>query len=163
MGTATVTIADLSRPRVGVAIDVRGQEIGAPGWADMPLDAGSFASGTAGSDYLAGNFHGPGHEEAWGVFDTAGPPRRVRREAGAVSAGRPGGGPGPRRRTPPAEAAGFSNREVDNDGDGPVTVLLAAGRLRSRARVSIAVSLGRACIQFGDRGVVSLEAGDAVL
>ena len=71
-GTATVTIADLSRPRVGVAIDVPGQEIGAPGWADMPLDAGSFASGTAGSDYLAGNFHGPGHEEAWGVFDTTG-------------------------------------------------------------------------------------------
>ena len=70
-GTATVTVADLSRPRVGVAIDVPGHDIGAPGWADMPLDDGGFASGTAGTDYLAGAFHGPGHEEAWGVFDTA--------------------------------------------------------------------------------------------
>ena len=70
-GTVTVTIADLSRPRVGVAIDVPGQSIGAPGWADMPLDAGSFSTGTAGTDYLAGNLYGPAHEEAWGVFDTA--------------------------------------------------------------------------------------------
>ena len=69
-GTATVTIADLSRPRVGVAIEVPGQSIGAR-WADMPLNDGSFASGTAGRGWLAGNFHGPGHEEAWGVFDTA--------------------------------------------------------------------------------------------
>ena len=71
MGTTTVTVADLSRPRVGVAIDVPGHDIGAPGWADMPLANGSFASGTAGTDYLGGNFHGPNHEEAWGVFDTA--------------------------------------------------------------------------------------------
>ena len=71
-GTATVTIADLSRPRVGVAIDVPGHDIGAPGWADMALTDGRFTAGTAGSDYLAGNFHGPDHEEAWGVFDTSG-------------------------------------------------------------------------------------------
>lgn len=70
-GTATVTIADLSRPRVGVAIDVPGHSIGAPGWADMRLANGGFRSGTAGTDYLAGGFHGPAHEEAWGVFDTA--------------------------------------------------------------------------------------------
>ena len=70
-GTATVTIADLSRPRVGVAIDVPGHDIGAPGWADMALANGSFASGTAGSDRLAGSFHGLDHGEAWGVFDTA--------------------------------------------------------------------------------------------
>ena len=70
-GTATVTIADLSAPRVGVAIAVPGHAIGAPGWADMALDAGRFATGSVGSDYLAGNFHGPAHEEAWGVFDTA--------------------------------------------------------------------------------------------
>ena len=70
-GTATVTIADLSRPRVGVSIDVPGHAIGAPGWADMPLGNGRFTVGTAGADYLEGNFHGPGHEEAWGVFDTA--------------------------------------------------------------------------------------------
>jgi len=71
-GTATVTIADLSRPRVGVAVDVPGHAIGAPGWADMALTDGHFASGTAGTDYLGGSFHGPGHEEAWGVFDTTG-------------------------------------------------------------------------------------------
>ena len=71
-GTATLTIADLSRPRVGVAIEVPGHAIGAPGWADMALAGGRFASGTAGTDYLRGGFHGPGHEEAWGVFDTTG-------------------------------------------------------------------------------------------
>ena len=69
-GTATVTIADLARPRVGVSIDVPGHAIGAPGWADMALDGGRFASGSAGTDWLSGSFHGPGHEEAWGVFDT---------------------------------------------------------------------------------------------
>ena len=71
-GTATVRIADLSRPRVSVAVDVPGHDIGAPGWEDMPLVNGGFATGTAGSDYLAGNLHGPAHEEAWGVFDTEG-------------------------------------------------------------------------------------------
>ena len=71
MGTARVTIADLSRPRVGVAIDVPGHAVGAPGWRDMRLGNGRFTSGTAGDDYLEGAFHGPGHEEAWGVFDTA--------------------------------------------------------------------------------------------
>ena len=71
-GTATVTIADLSRPRVGVAIDVPGHDIGAPGWADMALEDGRFATGTSGVDSLAGHFHGPAHEEVWGVFDTAG-------------------------------------------------------------------------------------------
>ncbi len=71
MGTARVTIADLSRPRVGVVIDVPGHAIGAPDWADMGLANGGFRTGTAGDDYLEGAFHGPGHEEAWGVFDTA--------------------------------------------------------------------------------------------
>ena len=71
-GTATVRVADLSRPRVGVEIDVPGHVIGAPGWADMPLSAGSFSSGTpGGGDHLAGSFNGPGHVEAWGVFDTS--------------------------------------------------------------------------------------------
>ena len=71
-GTATVRIADLSRPRVSVAVDVPGHAIGAPGWADMALANGGFATGTAGRDYLAGSLHGPDHEEAWGVFDTDG-------------------------------------------------------------------------------------------
>ena len=66
-----LVLADLSRPRVEVAIDVPGHGIGAPGWADMPLSNGGFSSGTAGTDYLGGNFHGAGHEEAWGVFETA--------------------------------------------------------------------------------------------
>ncbi len=69
-GTVTVTVADLSRPRVGVSVSVPGHSVGAPGWADMPLSTGRFSTGTVGSDYLAGAFHGPGHEEAWGVFDT---------------------------------------------------------------------------------------------
>ena len=71
-GAAAVTITELSepRPRVSVAIAVPGHAIG--GWADaMPLTGGRFASGTAGSDYVAGSLHGPNHEEAWGVFDTA--------------------------------------------------------------------------------------------
>ena len=66
-----MTIADLSRPRVGVAIDIPGHAVGAPGWSDMPLENGGFSSGTAGTDWIGGHFHGPRHEEAWGVFDTA--------------------------------------------------------------------------------------------
>ena len=70
MGTATVTIANLARPRVGVAIAVPGHDIEAPGWASMALRQGRFATGTPGSDHLRGSFHGPAHQEAWGVFDT---------------------------------------------------------------------------------------------
>ena len=69
-GSVTISIADLARPRVGVSVDVPGHAINRPGWADMPLTAGRFSTGTAGTDYLEGNFHGPGGEEAWGVFDT---------------------------------------------------------------------------------------------
>lgn len=70
-GTATVTIADLSRPRVGVDIEISGQDLGAPAWADMPLVDGRFTSGDVDTgDYLAGDFHGPNHEETYGVFDT---------------------------------------------------------------------------------------------
>jgi len=70
-GTATVTIAELSQPRVGVDIDISGQDIGSPAWADMPLVDGGFTSGDIDtSDYLAGDFHGPDHEETYGVFDT---------------------------------------------------------------------------------------------
>ena len=69
-GSATVTIADLSRPRVGVEIDVPGFAIDSPAWADMPLVDGGFASGSAGADRLEGNFHGPDHGETYGVFDT---------------------------------------------------------------------------------------------
>ena len=69
-GTATVTIADLSRPRVGVDIDIAGFAIGSPSWSDMRLADGRFASGRAGTDRLEGNFHGPDHSETYGTFDT---------------------------------------------------------------------------------------------
>ena len=69
-GTATLTIADLSRPRVGVDVDIPGFAIGSPRWSDIPLTDGRFATGTAGTDRLEGDFHGPDHYEAYGVFDT---------------------------------------------------------------------------------------------
>ena len=69
-GTATVTIADLSQPRVGVAIDIAGSPIGSAAWSDMLLTYGRFASGTPGADGLEGNFHGPDHSETYGTFDT---------------------------------------------------------------------------------------------
>lgn len=70
-GTATVNIADLSQPSVGVAINVPRHEIGAPEWDSMRLSAGRFTAGTpGGGDWLEGNFHEPDHAEAWGVLDT---------------------------------------------------------------------------------------------
>lgn len=71
-GTSTLTIPDLSRPRIGVEITVPGHSINAPGWASMALSNGGFSTGTAGTDHLSGNFYGPQHQEAWGVFDTGG-------------------------------------------------------------------------------------------
>ncbi len=69
-GTVTVTIEDLSQPRVDVGIALDGA--GAPlRWTGMTLAEGRFAAGTAGTDRLEGRFHGPAHEEAYGVFDTA--------------------------------------------------------------------------------------------
>ena len=74
LGTATLVIADLSDPRLSVDIDVDGFAINSSDWANLPLTDGSFTfppSGTvADGNYLAGNFHGSGHEEAYGVFDT---------------------------------------------------------------------------------------------
>ena len=73
MGTAEVTIADLSLPRVDVGIDLdEGGVDRRLRWTGMPVVDGGFTAGTAGTDYLQGNFHGPAHEEAWGVFDTTG-------------------------------------------------------------------------------------------
>ena len=69
-GTATLTIADLSAPSISVSIDVPEYAINAPGWSAIPLDAGTFSTGFVGSDYLEGNFYGPEHDEAYGVFDT---------------------------------------------------------------------------------------------
>ena len=69
-GTATVSIADLSRPRVSVEIDISGFAIGSPAWTDMPLADGRFVAGTVEKDRLEGNFLGSDHGEAYGVFDT---------------------------------------------------------------------------------------------
>ena len=69
-GTATLTIADLSQPRVGVDIDITGFAINSPGWADMPLTNGRFATGDIGNDRMEGQFYGPSHDEAYGVFET---------------------------------------------------------------------------------------------
>ena len=69
-GTSTITIPELSRPRVTVSVEIAGSEIGSAAWADLELTKGGFATGAVGSDLLVGNFHGPAHEETYGVFDT---------------------------------------------------------------------------------------------
>ena len=69
MGTAVLTIENLSRPLVDV--DIRLNGVAAPlEWDDMQPVDGGFAKGTAGSNRIEGRFHGPDHEEAWGTFDT---------------------------------------------------------------------------------------------
>ena len=69
-GTATITMADLSVPRVAVDVNIGGHSIGSSGWRSIWLHNGRFETGAAGVDRLIGNFHGPGHEEAYGAFDT---------------------------------------------------------------------------------------------
>ena len=69
-GTATLTIADLSRPRVDVDILIGGSSIAAPAWSGMALADGGYASGTAGTDRIQGDFYGPDHGETYGIFDT---------------------------------------------------------------------------------------------
>ena len=71
LGTASLVIADLSDPRVSIDIDVDGFAVNPPEWANLPLTNGGFTFGTLADDnYVAGNFHGLDHEEAYGVFDT---------------------------------------------------------------------------------------------
>ncbi len=69
-GTATLTIADLSRPSVDVDILIAGSSIAAPAWSGMALADGGYASGTAGTDRIQGDFYGPDHGETYGIFDT---------------------------------------------------------------------------------------------
>ena len=68
-GLSTLTIPDLAQPRLSVGIDIEGFDISAPGWDDMPVTDGRFASDVGGVR-MEGSFHGPNHEEAYGVFDT---------------------------------------------------------------------------------------------
>ena len=70
-GTVEVIIADLARPRASVNVEVDGFRIGPAEWSNVEIADGRFAHGAvADEDYLEGNFHGPAHEEAYGVFDT---------------------------------------------------------------------------------------------
>ena len=46
-----MTTADLSRLGGGVAMDVPGHDIGAPGWVDMSLENGRIGAGTAGNGH----------------------------------------------------------------------------------------------------------------
>ena len=69
-GSVTVVIHDLSRPRVGVAIDIAGTRIDPPDRHDMPLVRGRYGTGRAGRDFIRGDFYGPQHQETYGVFDT---------------------------------------------------------------------------------------------
>ena len=67
-GTAALRIADLSRPLVDVDVDL--DDGVALRWEGMEPTGGGFRKGAAGTDRIDGRFHGPGHEEAWGAFDT---------------------------------------------------------------------------------------------
>lgn len=67
-GTAIVSIGDLSRPQVDVEINIPGTNVGT--WSDIRITNGRYSAGTAGHNRLVGDFHGPGHRETYGVFDT---------------------------------------------------------------------------------------------
>ncbi|MDE0057679.1 MAG: hypothetical protein OXI22_24315 [Defluviicoccus sp.] len=69
-GTATLTIADLSRPRVDADIVIGGASIASPAWSGMALADGRYETGTAGTDRIQGDFYGPNHGETYGIFDT---------------------------------------------------------------------------------------------
>ena len=69
-GTATLTIPDLSTPRVSADVRIGGASIGSSRWNEMPLSRGSYGAGTAGQDLIRGSFHGPAHQETYGIFDT---------------------------------------------------------------------------------------------
>ena len=70
-GTAELRIADLAQPLIDVDIDLDDGGAGVElRWAGMEPADGAFAKGAAGMDRIDGRFHGPEHQEAWGVFDT---------------------------------------------------------------------------------------------
>ncbi len=67
-GRAELRFADFTRPRVDADIDLDDGAV--LEWRNMQLANGGFYKGAAGADRIDGRFHGPGHEEAWGTFDT---------------------------------------------------------------------------------------------
>ena len=70
-GSVTLTIPELLEPTLNVVLrDDSGNPIGKPGWDGLALNEGHFMFGAAGDNYVAGNFHGADHSEAYGVFDT---------------------------------------------------------------------------------------------
>lgn len=68
-GTSTITIPDLSLPRVDVTITISGVDISLPDWKSMSPSQGHYYSATQ-SGYISGDFYGPNHEETFGVFET---------------------------------------------------------------------------------------------
>ncbi|MYE00614.1 MAG: hypothetical protein F4Y03_04950 [Alphaproteobacteria bacterium] len=69
-GTATLTIANLSDPKLSASIRVKDAEIGSDVWNSMDVSGGGFDVGANGTDRLVGAF-GTGHGEIWGIFDTS--------------------------------------------------------------------------------------------
>ncbi len=68
-GTSTITIPNLSRPRVNVTIAISGVDISLPSWKNMLPSQGHYYSETP-AGYISGDFYGPNHEETFGVFET---------------------------------------------------------------------------------------------
>ena len=69
-GTAAVSIPDLANPSVNVDVMIGNRSIAKPSWRGIALSDGRYSAGTFGSDRVAGDFYGPGHEETYGVFGT---------------------------------------------------------------------------------------------
>ena len=71
-GTANLTIADLSQPRLMAEIDPDKTDGSTAElrWPDISLTNGSFSQGSAGDHHIHGRFHGQDHSEAWGIFHT---------------------------------------------------------------------------------------------
>ncbi|MDD9994098.1 MAG: hypothetical protein OXP75_20050 [Rhodospirillales bacterium] len=60
-GTATVTMADLSRPYIDVDVIISGRSIGTSAWDDIALRSdGLFETGSVGQDFMFGGYYGAG-------------------------------------------------------------------------------------------------------
>ena len=71
-GTVELAIDDLADPRLAVSLDIAGERVSPAAWHDIPVDGAAFEAGAPESvDHIAGSFHGPAHEEVYGVFETS--------------------------------------------------------------------------------------------